>query len=479
MKNRAFEYGLKGAPPSRRCPFAARALALFLPFAPVAAALAALVTPSALAAPSPGTVRTRISLPAARPSPAPDGKSLSDVYQLALKRAETVQIQDELLTQADELVSQSKGAMLPTISGSGVFLKQQTPSSTVGSSIFPSSQSTLKLTAVQPLFRGFRDFALLRQRKSHVQSQKLALQEAARRLLADTATAYYTVLALESDEFNFENQITLNQKRLKELEGYVRIGRSQDTDMLTLRSNISALEATLEATRGSLESARETLAFFSGQDRTLPIHDREALPAQIEPVAAYLARIEERPDVLSAKSALEANEESISIARGQHLPSLDLQGDYYLARPGTLSDVRWGLQLNLTLPIFQGGIVASQTRQAASVRRQYDLQLSAARRRAEQEIRQLHDAVVANQRLLAKLAESAQLGQKSYEALARQYKTGLSTNLDVLQSQSSWHDSVRLLSRQQYTAKADYVKLQAASGARPEIRIEAGAAARE
>lgn len=431
--------------------------------------------PAAQAAPatSAKTIRDKLTLSSALPMPAREGKSLSEIYALALKRAETVQIQNEAVVQADEQVSQAKGSMLPNLSASAIFLKQEAPSNALGDNISPSDQATIRFTAIQPLFRGFRDFAALRQSKTALSGQKLALQEAARQLLSSTAVAYYSVLTLESDVYNFENQIRLNQKRVKELEGYVRIGRSQRTDVLTLRSSISGLEATLEATRGNLESAREMLAYFSGADRAQLIADNEAIPAQVEPLSAFLARLEDRPDIQAAKATLEATEEGISIASGQHWPSLDLQGDYYLKRSSrSLEGVNWSLQLGATLPIFLGGIISSQTRVAASATRQSELVLSRTRRAAELEIRQLYDAFVTDQRLLAKLGETASLGQKSYEALSNQYRTGLSTNLDVLQSQATWHDSLRLLSRQQNTAKADYVRLQAATGARPEIRIE-------
>ena len=83
--------------------------------------------------------------------PDTNGKSLEEVYRAALARAYTVNIQDELLVQAHELDVQAKGALLPTIGGSATFLDQQTPSSSVGSSISPLPlQSTIKITADQP-----------------------------------------------------------------------------------------------------------------------------------------------------------------------------------------------------------------------------------------------------------------------------------------------------------------------------------------
>lgn len=423
-------------------------------------------------------------IPAAAPSPnvatnsnaAPnsngEGKTFDDVFQLALTRAETVNIQDEILAQADELDWQAKGALLPTISGSATYLRQQTVSDSVGNALFPAQQNTVKLTADQPIFRGFRDFAALRQRKDLFTSQKAALQYAAQQLFYNTATAYYNVLAFESDEFNYRNEIEINRKRLTELEGFVRIGRSQITDVLTQKSTISSLEATLESTLSQLENAKDVLAFFSGQDRNMPLHDTVTPPVRPEAVALYLERIEQRPDVKSALDSLKANEEGIPIAWGQHLPSVDLVGDYYVARPGSLAGSDWDFELAITMPIFSGGVIVSQTRQAASVARQYSLLLSQARRTAEEEIRQFYDNFLYDERQMTKLDETADLARKNYEALIKEYRNGLVTNLDVLQAITTWQDAIRLYAHQQFTARSDYLKLQASSAQRKEVFVE-------
>jgi outer membrane protein len=406
-------------------------------------------------------------------APANGGKSFADVYKAALERAYTVNVQQEIIDQDAELDTQAKAALFPTITGAATLLEQQTPSNNVGSSISPANQNTVKITADQPIFRGFRDFAALRQRKDLLNSAKYTLQDAARTLFYNTAQAYYNVLALESDEFNYKNEIAVNQKRLTELQGFVRIGRSQITDVLGQESTISGLEATLENTHGQLESAKEVLAFFTGMDRNMPIWDNETPPEAPESVAFYLEKIEQRPDVKAAVASLQGNEEGIPIARGQHLPSIDVLGDYYFTRPGdALSGVNWDVALAITVPIFQGGAILSQTRQAESVARQFNIVLQSTRAAAAQEISQFYDAFAADQRQIVKLAETADVSKKNYDALIKEYRNGLVTNLDVLTGITTWQTAVLNLAHQRFTAKQDWVKLQAASAQRKEIFIE-------
>ena len=222
-------------------------------------------------------------------------KSLRDAYLAALRISETVDVQKELTIQADETMTQAKGALFPTVTGSYTFLNQPSPGTSTGSSIYPSSQNTMKVTADQPLFRGLRDFAALRQRKYLVGAQFNSYLAAARQLFYDLSTAYYNVLAYEADKRNYQLEIEVNLKRLKELEGFFKIGRSQLTDVLTFKSNIASLEAQLAATQGQVEAAKEILAYLTGWHRDTILKDDEASLFEPGEIGPYLAKVERSP----------------------------------------------------------------------------------------------------------------------------------------------------------------------------------------
>jgi len=202
-------------------------------------------------------------------------QSLKDAYVAALNRSEVIGIQQELLIQSKEVQSQALGAILPTVNGVGNALWQASPSNATGTSISPSNQQTVKITGDQPLFKGFRDFAALRQRKDLVGAQEYTLQAAARQLFYDLSGAYYNVLANESDVRNYKQQIEVNRQRLKELNQFYNIGRSQLTDVLTFESNIASLETQLETSIGLREIAKDTLAYVTGWKRDTPLRNTE------------------------------------------------------------------------------------------------------------------------------------------------------------------------------------------------------------
>ena len=84
--------------------------------------------------------------------------TLNDVFAAALRRADTVAIDLELIRQAEETYKQSVGAMLPNIIGTGTMTRQQQVNSGLNSTLTPSYQPTIKFTAVQTALRRLEGF---------------------------------------------------------------------------------------------------------------------------------------------------------------------------------------------------------------------------------------------------------------------------------------------------------------------------------
>jgi len=390
--------------------------------------------------------------------------SLVDCYRAALKRSESFGIQEQLLVQATELEKQAKAALFPALSAEASFLRQDAPNAATA-----KQQNTVRITGIQPLFSGFREFALIRQRYAFSAQQAAALQDAARLLFYDVADAFYSTLILQADSINFGNELDLGRKRLQELEGFRRVGRSRSSEVLAQRANIANLEALGESTRLQLKVQRDVLSFLTGLPAESPLSDAEAPPGKTETLDSYLTGLSERPDITASQAAVRASEAAVSASRGSHLPSADLSGNYYLQRPGTSSGVKWDITLFLSLPIFRGGAVVSQVRQAVSQQEQATLAEARARRLADLEVRRYYERVLSGRIQLAKLGEYTDLSRQNHEAQRKDYANGLVTNLDVLQATSSWYVALRSKERQQFTLKGDFVKLQAASGQRKEI----------
>ncbi|MBI3555655.1 MAG: TolC family protein [Deltaproteobacteria bacterium] len=398
---------------------------------------------------------------------ATDGRTLDECFQAALRRSEIIGTQTELIAQAEERYRQAKGAIFPTINGVASYLVQAAPAATAATQA-PGEQTTAKLTATQPIFHGMKEYAGILQQNLLVTSAMSNKVQAAASLYSDVATNFYSILQLEQDIRDVTNEINIDSKRISDLNARVRIGRSRPSEVLTVKSAVDTLVATNDATRGQLLALREAFAFLTGFDRNMPILETETLtlpsPGAVEP---YLQSIEERPDVKAARDSLYAVEKNVTIARAGHFPQIDVTGDYWFKRPGISQDQHWDAQIIGTIPIFAGGIVNSQVREAASQERASELNLARLRRLADQEIRSDYDNFTADLNQVTSLTRATQSALENYQAQTSDYKLGLVTNLDVLTAITSSQESQRALDKSRYLTKLDYIKLQIATARRP------------
>ena len=215
----------------------------------------------------------------AGPAAAAWALTLDDYFAQALARSEVVATQSELILQAEERYRQAGSALRPTIDGIASYTWLDTGARDTLAN--PTSQPHARLTATQPLFRGFREFATLRQTQALVGAQGEDYRQARTQLFRDVAQNFYNVLAFEQDLRNLDEQVNQNLNREKELRDRVRIGRSRTGEVLTVQTRISTLRAEIEQINAQLSVARDVFAFLSGLPSTTPLRDTEALPTGV------------------------------------------------------------------------------------------------------------------------------------------------------------------------------------------------------
>lgn len=403
-------------------------------------------------------------------SPAAADLTLDAYFAAALTRSEVIATQGELIRQAEERYRQANATRYPTLSGIGTYTRQDRGA--INTIISPTRQTNARLALNQPVFRGLREFAALRQTQALVDAQGEDYRQARIQLFRDVAQNFYDILAIEQDLQNLDEQIEQNRQREAELQDRMRIGRSRASEVLTVQATISTLRAQVESRKAEIGAAREAFAFLSGLPAATPLRDTEVLPAAPDAIDVYLARLPLRPDVQAARKRLDAAQENVAVVRGEHWPSLDLNANRYLERSGNLENVDWDVQLELTVPLYAGGNVQSRVRETLSQREQAALAVSQVERQAEQEIRTLHQTVALDRNQLTALEQATEAARKNYAAQQRDYRLGLVTNLDVLQALTAFQENDRALDRARYAAKLNLLQLEAAAVRRPDAPKE-------
>lgn len=424
-----------------------------------------------LAAPS-------VSLAANKSEGAKETVTLDRAFQSAVLQSETLAEQDQMTLQAEEHVVQARGAILPSVHGEFTYLRQDASDDAFAREFSPTTQRALRISATQPLFRGLRELAALKGAKQLVQAQREARSQAVILLVGEVAQAFYTVLALEADRKNLNAELEIYDDRITDLRRRARIGESSSTDVVSVEAARTEVESQIKETAAQLETERESFAFLTGLDRGARLESTAASLATgatglrsakvAGPLDFYLARLEERPDIREAKARLEAANQDLLVAKRAYWPSADLLGNYHFVRPGGfLTGVDWDVQLTVTIPIYEGGILQSEVREATARRTQAELALARAKRQAETEIRTYHINFLANGERIGVLERSIELHRRNYQMVKRDYGRGLFNNIDVLVSLTSYRQARRALDRARYTTLVDLVRLRASVGILP------------
>jgi outer membrane protein len=392
---------------------------------------------------------------------------LKAAFQAASQKAESLEIEKARTGAVEEQQNQARGALFPQIGLNGRYTRQDVPAAAAGATaaFTRADQYSVSVGATQALFRGFAEFAELRRRKALLQSQQAAENRERLTLYREVAERFYGALAADRDLANLKSLEALTGKRLGEIRQRVRIGRSRQGELLASQSQAAVLEAQIQAAENERVRARESLrlATLLPADSELA-EPKGALPSDAAPLESWLAKVGTRPDLSALELQRQAADEGVSVAKGGHYPSLDAGANYYLTRTGVLANSKWDFTVTLSVPIFQGGAIQSQVEEAVQLRKISDLSLAFARREAESEVRTLYQRLVSELDQLKTLKRASELAEQNYRAQNADYRLGLVTNLEVIQSLNSLQETKRVHDRTYFDAWATLAALEAASG---------------
>jgi outer membrane protein len=327
---------------------------------------------------------------------------------------------------------------------------------------------TIGVTVTQTLFNGFKTANSVRVAELQVQSGREALRNAGQGVLLDAVTAYTNVLAnqtlVEAQRSNvtfLRETVAITQKRLN-------AGDVTPTDTAQAEARLSRGLADLNAAEINLAISQATYTQVIGNP---PAHLRPA-----ETVDRHLPRsrdeattlaFKEHPAVMAAGFDVDVASTTIRVAESSLLPSINLQGSASRSADAdpTLSTLRTdqaSIVAQMNAPIYDGGLAASQTRQAKELAAQSRQVLDQVRNQARTAA---VGAWVANEG--AKIAVTASESEVRAATIAlqgvqKEAAGGQRTTVDVLNSQADLISAkARLIGAQRDRVIASYTLLSA------------------
>ncbi|MFA6003082.1 MAG: TolC family protein [Elusimicrobiota bacterium] len=359
---------------------------------------------------------------------------LEQAYKLALARSEELAQRGETVVRLEARIFEMGSYLKPQAYLAAAQTIQDLPPGGATSSI-PRERNQAQIQVHQTLFTGLREYLAVRQARAQKASAQYLLQRARQLLYQDVVRAYLDLLAVRHEVGIRQAILATTDDRIKELRQRQRLGRSRKSEVLAVESQQAQDAAQLETARGAEAVAQLQLRFLTGWEEDVVPAELPAVSAAA--VDAALAEARGRPDVEAARRDRDAAGYPASIASRQRWPVANMDGNYYLHRQSPYDKVYWDVAFSLSLPLYTGGIIGAQVREAEALRRSADQALSLALRRAELEVRAAGRDLDSALTIVAALEKAAKLAADNAQAQSDDYRSGLVTNLDVLGSLSA------------------------------------------
>ncbi|WP_413736929.1 outer membrane channel protein TolC [Sodalis sp. RH21] len=319
--------------------------------------------------------------------------------------------------------------------------------------------------------------------------QDVTYQTAQQNLILNTATAYFNVLSAIDTLSYTEAQKQSIYRELDQTTQRFNVGLVAITDVHNARAQYDLVLANEVTARNDLDNALETLRQVSGNfyPQLASLDIQRFATERPQPIAGLLKQAENRNlNLLSARLAQDLAREEIRLAETGHYPTLGLTAsssvsntDYNGSRTdnnATYSNKRIGqnaIGLSLSVPIYSGGSVTSQVKQA-----QYSFvgaseQLESAHRSVVQTVRSSFNNISASISTIDAYQQAVVSAQSSLDASQAGYEVGTRTIVDVLDATTTLYNAKRELSNARYTYVINQLSLKSALGTLNEGDIQA------
>ncbi|MFU8895945.1 MAG: TolC family outer membrane protein [Gammaproteobacteria bacterium] len=447
-------------------------------------------------------------------APQAEAASLLTAYRDALRSDPTLREAAATRLAALEARPQARAALLPQIEATGSYehrysdgtqtFTQQLESGEVVTittgfeqDVEPARSWQLRLT--QTLFR-WDQWVALRQSDKQLARAEAEFRAAEQDLMARVAQRYFEILGARATLQAAEAAKEAIGRQLEQAEKRFEVGLSAITDVQEAQASFDAATATVIEAKRSFAVAREFLREITGEyyegiaDAApgTPLVSPEPLDVD-EWVSTALAR---NLSLEAARLGAEISRDEIDARRSGHYPALELfvaRGSTRIdaerrdraqalpgeptpalgpARPADSNTSQDSIGVQVRVPIYSGGAVASRVRQATHQHQASQQQLERTARQTERQTRDSFLSVNAEISRVQALAQAVQSSQTALRATEAGFEVGTRTTVDVLQSRRQLFEAQRDYANSRYTYLVNALLLKQAAGILREADIE-------
>ncbi|HEV7632084.1 MAG TPA: TolC family outer membrane protein [Steroidobacteraceae bacterium] len=407
---------------------------------------------------------------------AAQANDLLDVYRQALERDAVLQGQAGLRAAQVEAGPQARAILLPQL---GATAQRSRDRSSIDQSpdVYGDARS-LGLTFSQTLW-DLASFQQLKAANLESAAAETRFRDAQQSLLLRVSETYFRTLSAadqlatniaERDAFGG----LLNQAKVRE-----QTGVGPRSDVVQAQSYFDAtLQSVIDA-ENEYEDARRALQEITGDYRADLAPLREEIPLRApEPAAVddWVARAQQDNLTLRAgELQVEAAARRVAADQSGGMPTLALRGSLSRLRqdglPGSDQNID-GVGLAVTWPLFQGGAVASRTRESRGLQRQAEAAYLQAQREVERRTRLAWRGALTGIERIEVAQRAVQSSRAAVESSRNKIEFGTGTEFELLNAQNLHFAAQRAYHQARFDQLTSALRLKALTGSLTERDLQ-------
>jgi outer membrane protein len=427
-------------------------------------------------------------------------ENLIDVY-LAAVRSDPVLREAEMRKMAAlEEKPQARGLLLPQVNVNGQYATRETESASTFTQSFDDDNDpatpniivqvpndaksdsdfwTYEAEITQSLFR-WDQWQALKRADASVAVAEANYRAAQQDLLVRVSTAYFDVLAAEDTLGAAQATLEALTRQLEQADKRFEVGLIAITDVQEARAAHDNATAGVIAAKRTLATTQEVLRELTNETYTSLSKPAEQMPLDAPAPAdeqGWVDRaLEENLSVIAARLETEVASRDVKVARAGHYPAVELFASHNkfdadttatnngLTGPADSNDTQDTIGVQVTVPIFSGGVTHSRVRESVYLHRASRERLEGTMRSAERETRDAYLGVLAEKARVRALAQAVKSSQTALEATEAGFEVGTRTTVDVLAARRTLFESQRDYARSRYDYLINIVRLESAAG---------------
>lgn len=400
---------------------------------------------------------------------------LLGIYETALTMDPEFQQALATLRAAEEQLPQARAGLRPNLSATAGLDSISSDSDLATPSDGSSDtyqQLRYGITLSQPLYR-YDQSRLVDQAGDVVDRAGINFRVAEQALVLRVAERYFATLDAEESVKAAEANLEAIRRQLEQAEERFQVGVIARTDVEEARARADIARADLLEAEDQLNTQREAIRQLTNQDHhsLAPVREEVSL-TKPDPISVDRWRQLAETDnleLLAARLTASAAMTEVDIQRGGARPQIDLIAGYsgteQYDRNGqdlSANELRAGIELSI--PLYQGGLTSSRIREAQS---QYTVALESleqVRRTVNRDTADAYRGVITALERIKALDQARASTRSALEATEAGFEVGTRTIVDVLNAQREVFNAERNYQQARHAYFVNSLRLQLAAG---------------